>query len=62
MNVLDFSGDLYGKEVRVAFCQRLRRELTFSSRDDLIIQLHKDVAETREQLRADFDASFLPEW
>ena len=62
VNVLDFSGDLYGKEVRVAFCQRLRRELTFSSRDDLIIQLHKDVAETREQLRADFDASFLPEW
>ena len=62
VNVLDFSDDLYGKEVRLAFCHHLRSESTFSSREDLIIQLHKDVELTREILREDFDASFLPEW
>jgi riboflavin kinase/FMN adenylyltransferase len=46
--ILDFEGDLYGQTLRVEFHQRLRDEMRFSSVDDLIAQMHRDVDETRE--------------
>lgn len=48
--LLDFEGDLYGDELRVEFHQRLRDEMRFSSADDLVSQMHRDVAATRELL------------
>lgn len=48
--LLDFEGDLYGQTIRVEFHQRLRDEMRFSSVDDLVAQMHKDVAATRELL------------
>lgn len=47
MYVLDFSGDLYGEKIRLEFWKRLRDELTFPSVDDLVLQMGRDVEETR---------------
>jgi riboflavin kinase/FMN adenylyltransferase len=40
--------DLYGAHVATDFTARLRPTLKFSSVDDLIAQMHQDVAQTRE--------------
>ena len=48
--LLDFEGSLYGGTLRVEFHQRLRDEMRFSTVDDLVAQMHRDVAATRELL------------
>ncbi|HEX6116483.1 MAG TPA: bifunctional riboflavin kinase/FAD synthetase [Solirubrobacterales bacterium] len=53
--LIDFEGDLYGDTLRVAFVERLRGERRFPSVEDLIAQMHRDVAEARE-LCANFTA------
>jgi riboflavin kinase/FMN adenylyltransferase len=45
--LLGFDGDLYGRELRLAFLQRLRGELRFDSVEELIEQMERDVEETR---------------
>ena len=45
--LLDFAGDLYGHELRLAFLARLRGELRFESVDELIEQMARDVDATR---------------
>ena len=42
VHLLDWSGDLYEREVRVEFVQRIRNEQKFDSVDGLIQQLNKD--------------------
>ena len=46
--VLDFDGDLYGQESRVRFHHHLRGQERFDEIDDLIAQMHADVAQVRE--------------
>ncbi len=46
-HVLDFSGDLYGKELSVSFCRFIRNEEKFASREALIARLRKDEEEAR---------------
>jgi riboflavin kinase/FMN adenylyltransferase len=46
--LIDFDGDLYGQNLRVAFVSRLRGEKRFPSVEDLIAQMHRDVADARE--------------
>jgi riboflavin kinase/FMN adenylyltransferase len=46
--ILDFDGDLYGKELRLDFIERLRGERRFTSAEELIEQMHSDVEITRE--------------
>ena len=46
----DFSGDLYGQEIEVAFHHFLRGEAKFSSLDGLIEQMEKDCDEARRLL------------
>jgi riboflavin kinase/FMN adenylyltransferase len=46
--LIDFEGDLYGQNMRVAFVERLRGERRFPSVEDLIAQMHRDVDEARE--------------
>jgi riboflavin kinase/FMN adenylyltransferase len=46
--LIDFDADLYGQNLRVAFVSRLRGERRFPSVEDLIAQMHRDVAEARE--------------
>ncbi|MGI8726940.1 MAG: bifunctional riboflavin kinase/FAD synthetase [Solirubrobacterales bacterium] len=42
--IIDFDGDLYGKTLRVAFVERLRGEKRFAGTEELIAQMHRDVA------------------
>jgi riboflavin kinase/FMN adenylyltransferase len=44
--LLDFDGDIYGRELRLDFIHRLRGEKRFDSVDALVEQMHRDVAET----------------
>jgi riboflavin kinase / FMN adenylyltransferase len=46
--LIDHQEDLYGKNLRVAFVSRLRGERRFPSAEDLIAQMHRDVADARE--------------
>jgi len=46
--ILDFDGDLYGKEVRLEFCKFLRPEQKFENLDALKAQIQKDAEETRK--------------
>jgi riboflavin kinase/FMN adenylyltransferase len=46
--LIDFEGDLYGQSLRVAFVDRLRGERRFPSVEDLVSQMHRDVAAARE--------------
>ena len=45
--LLGFEGDLYGRELRLAFLSRLRGELRFDSIDELVEQMQRDVEDTR---------------
>jgi riboflavin kinase/FMN adenylyltransferase len=47
-HVLDFDGDLYDQEARVAFTHRLRGQERYDDVNDLIAQMHRDVARARE--------------
>jgi riboflavin kinase/FMN adenylyltransferase len=53
--LIDWDGDLYGHNLRVAFVRRLRGERRFPSVENLIAQMHRDVEEAREVC-----ASFKP--
>jgi riboflavin kinase/FMN adenylyltransferase len=46
--LLDFDGDLYGQQLRIAFTERLRGEKRFESVDDLVAQMGLDVERARE--------------
>lgn len=48
-HLLDFSGDLYGKTVRLNFIERLRAEKRFSGIQELIAQIQTDIQLTREK-------------
>jgi riboflavin kinase/FMN adenylyltransferase len=49
--LLDFEGDLYGRELRLDFLARLRGERRFETAEALIEQMHSDVQHTREIAR-----------
>ena len=46
--IIAFDGDIYGQEVRIDLLHRLRDELKFDSVDDLVAQMHRDIADTGE--------------
>lgn len=47
VHLLDFNGDIYGKNITVAFHQHIRKEQKFESIDDLKAQIHRDIATAR---------------
>ena len=49
-HLMEFEGDLYGREVRLDFVRRLRDELKFDTVEGLQRQIYNDVAETRAAL------------
>lgn len=51
-HLLDFDGDLYGREVEVMFVAKLRDERKFPSLDALRLQIAADVQMAREQFAA----------
>jgi len=50
--ILDFDEDIYGETIVVEFAHRLRPMTRFTSVDDLVAQIGRDVAETRSLLAA----------
>ncbi len=48
--LFDFSGDLYGKEVKVTFVERVRDSVKFDSVEELKMQLKKDEIDVRNIL------------
>ncbi|MDY6973580.1 MAG: bifunctional riboflavin kinase/FAD synthetase [Thermodesulfobacteriota bacterium] len=50
-HILDFSGDLLGKTIKVDFIKRLRDEKAFKTAKDLADQIGKDVSQAREIFR-----------
>ncbi len=50
--LIDFDGDLYGQNLRVAFMRRLRGEKRFESVEALIEAMKRDVEEAREACAA----------
>ena len=50
--IFDWDGDLYGKRIEVAMVAFLRPELKFDVLDDMIVQMHEDVAAARATLTA----------
>ena len=47
---MDFTGNLYGRHVRIEFVQRLRDQERFDEVDALVAQMRRDVEATREAL------------
>lgn len=50
-HLLDWSGDLYGRSIRVEFLQRLRGEQRFAGVEALVAQIGRDAAQARELLQ-----------
>ena len=52
-HLLNYKGDLYGKDVRLEFVQKLRDEQRFPSSEELKVQIEKDVREVEAILAKD---------
>ncbi len=48
LHILDWSGELYGVTVRIAFEERLRDERRFESVDALVAQIRRDITRARD--------------
>ncbi len=48
--ILEFNKNIYGKEISVEFVKRLREEIKFNSKDELIVQIKKDIKNVKEIL------------
>lgn len=59
--LLDYEGDLYGKELRLEFAARLRGEKRFAGPEDLTAQIRLDVATARQVLARQGVEPGLPE-
>jgi riboflavin kinase/FMN adenylyltransferase len=51
--LLNYNGDLYGKEIAVEFVTKVRDEQRFPSAEQLIVQMRKDVQEVNAILTKD---------
>ena len=52
--ILDYSGDLYGREITLEFHYFLRPEKKFASLEDLTAEIHRNAEETRNYLKTKF--------
>lgn len=51
--LLDFEGDLYGKQLKVEWVNKVRDDQRFDSASELQIQMAKDIAQARQLLERD---------
>lgn len=49
-HILDFAGDLYGQSIAVRLMDFQRPQYAYDNIEDLICQLHQDIAQTRQWL------------
>jgi riboflavin kinase/FMN adenylyltransferase len=47
VHILDFTGELYGKQIELIFIQKLRDEKKFESPAELVEQIRRDIEEAR---------------
>ncbi len=47
-HLLDFSRDIYGKDIEVFFLSKIRNEKKFKSKEELIGQINRDIASAKE--------------
>jgi riboflavin kinase/FMN adenylyltransferase len=52
VHLLDFDGDLYGREMEVEFIERIRDELKFDSLDALVAEMNRDKERARAILKS----------
>lgn len=52
VHLFDFCGQLYGEKLEVSFVQKLRSEIKFTTPDDLVKQVQKDMECAKEILNA----------
>lgn len=50
-HIIDYSGDLYGKSIRIEFIERLRDITKFNKVEDLAMQIQTDIAKAKEILK-----------
>lgn len=50
VHLLDFSADIYGQSIRVDFVSRIRSNIRFANKEELMLQLQRDEAEVRRIL------------
>ena len=55
--LFDYSGDLYGRRLRVAFVERVRKDRTFDSPESLAAQMDDDCRRARRILAGDAEPS-----
>jgi riboflavin kinase/FMN adenylyltransferase len=55
VHILDFEGELYGKQIELIFIQKLRDEKQFESPEKLVEQIRTDIKEARKTLEAMWD-------
>ncbi len=51
--MIDYDGDIYGKDMCVEIVGKLRDQQTFPGVDALVDQIHRDVADSRLALAED---------
>lgn len=49
-HLIDFAGDLYGAQLEISFCARIREERRFGNAQDLCAQIEHDVEQARHVL------------
>ncbi len=47
-HILNFNNDIYGKRIEISFIKRLRDEIIFKNKSDLINQIKKDLSEVKK--------------
>lgn len=62
VHILDFSGELYGEELRVHFLRWVREERRFPDRAALRAQIARDVARIREMDLESLQEEVTPSW
>jgi riboflavin kinase / FMN adenylyltransferase len=51
VHIFDFNQVIYGKEIEVEFIERIRSEIEFKSKDELVVQINKDIDKARILLK-----------
>ena len=52
INIFEFDKDIYGEKIYINFLTRLRNEIKFASKEELIEQLHKDKEQSLNYLKS----------
>jgi riboflavin kinase / FMN adenylyltransferase len=50
VHIFDFNQVIYGKEIEVEFIARIRSEIEFKSKEELVVQINKDIEKTKIML------------